>query len=697
MINIKSLVIIIISFLLIHTSTVSVFGSNSKDNEPTIVIHDTIASPGELLLQIDALNFIGDNGNVAAITLRIEIDTFLIQFINIQNTTLAGSWLGNYNIFQNEITITYTAPFGTGSDINGKLLDLNLNYFGGFQGDLHFKAGCEISNVNLITIQNIVYEDGVINQIPAVGIVKQDTVVSNYNQLLEMPLMAEGVGYDMVDKVSLRMHYDSTQLEYDGYSESALSGISVADLNAILNIEWEDLQSPVNFTSIDTLMLLHFRFVGDSNTLVEYMPGSKVYNNSIIVSTDFFDGLVKARFVVELINNPDTSGTALGAGYYFIDDLVTVTAIPNGGFHFVNWTKGGTVVSNDSIYTFVKQNSNDTLFANYEANSYYLSVIISPTDGGEVVGAGNYMYGEAVELIAIPAEGYTFEHWMFGDEIVSQDSIYVFIMPNNNMELIAVFKIMSFNINVASNNIDFGTVQGGGEFNYGDTCVIIATPLPDFKFVVWTDEGQPVSNDSIYRFAVYTNRDLIANFQYDLDCSGPVGLYVDNLSETEALLNWFPSGNEPEWDVLWGELGFDTINGGELVEALTEIHYLLENLNAGTSYDFYVRAVCTSQTHSSWSGPYTFNTWFVGIFYHNDDKVVVFPNPTTSKLNIMIKEIIPESVMFRIINSVGMIKLDGSANNLNNFTINMDQLASGMYLIQLYFENKVITKIFVKQ
>ncbi len=694
----KPAIYILVSILLLLSAVNKTFSSNIRDNDPTIIIHDTIAAPGELLLQIDALNFTGDNGDVAAITLRIEIDTFLVQFLNIQNMTVPGQWLANYNMIEDEITITYNAPFGTGHDIDGKLLDLHLEYFGSFPADLHFKAGCEISNVNLTTIQGVVYEDGVINPVSPVGTVQQDTVVVIPNQQFNMPLTAQGAGYDMVTGIDLRVGYDTAQLEYVGFIESALTGVTVADYNEVLNIVWEDTLSPLNFTSLDTLLYMQFKFIGDTSTSTILLPGSKVFNNNILVTSEFLDGIVRVLYPVELINNPDTAGTATGGGYYFVDDTVTVTAIPEEGFHFINWSVGDSIITSDSIHTFVKQNTFDTLTANYQPDSHNLTLIASPLQGGDVFGAGVYEYGETVTVTAVPSDGYDFLYWMFGNDTVSFNPVYIFTMPNNNLELIAVFGIQVFTITATPNNPDYGTAEGSGEYTYGDVATLTATPFDDYSFIVWSEQGIAVSYDSIYTFTVYSDRNLVANFQYDSECPAPVGLYVDNLWETSAMLHWLPSGSEEEWDLLWGEMGFDTISGGELVEGLTETQYLLENLDPGTGYDFYVRSVCSLSSHSSWAGPRNFSTWFVGVDAREEQQtVLIYPNPVSDVLVVVFEKNISDNIRFRIVDSFGLLEMDGIMPGSNQISIRLDGLSGGVYVLQLFVENNMVTKIFVKK
>jgi hypothetical protein len=443
---------------------------------------------------------------------------------------------------------------------------------------------------------------------------------------------------------------------------------------------------------------LQFTFIGGSNQTISFLPGSEVFNNGVLAAPEYINGYMRAKLLVELINNPDTAGTAIGGGYYFIDDLVTITAIPEEGFHFMNWIVGGNVVSTDSIYSYIKQSSNDTITANYELFSYELSLEASPLYGGDVIGAGVYQYGETVSAVAVPYEGYKFIQWMIGDDMVSEDSLYVFTMPNNNLQLTAIFDTLEYIVVVTSSNINFGTVEGGGIFNYWDIATVTATPLTGYIFVVWTESGQPVSTNSIYTFPVHSSRNLVAEFQLDTECSAPVGLYVDNLSETEARLNWIPSGDETEWELLWGEIGFDTISGGTLLQGLTETYYLLENLDPGTVYDFYVKANCSETISSNWAGPHTFNTWYVGVnIQYDKNKVLIFPNPAKHELKIKFENNTPSKIMYRIVNLMGITKLNYEIYNQRQVLIRLDGLPSGSYVLQIFVDSRIVSKFFIKE
>jgi hypothetical protein len=69
-----------------------------------------------------------------------------------------------------------------------------------------------------------------------------------------------------------------------------------------------------------------------------------------------------------------------------------------------------------------------------------------------------------------------------------------------------------YTVSVASNNTNYGTVSGGGQYNYNQSCTVTATPADGYMFTNWTSNGSVVSADASYTFNVTANVDLVANF-----------------------------------------------------------------------------------------------------------------------------------------------------------------------------------------
>ena len=70
----------------------------------------------------------------------------------------------------------------------------------------------------------------------------------------------------------------------------------------------------------------------------------------------------------------------------------------------------------------------------------------------------------------------------------------------------------TYNVTVASDNTEHGTVSGGGEFSFGESCTVTATPADGYMFTGWTWNGDVVSGSAEYTFIVTDDMDLVAHF-----------------------------------------------------------------------------------------------------------------------------------------------------------------------------------------
>lgn len=65
-----------------------------------------------------------------------------------------------------------------------------------------------------------------------------------------------------------------------------------------------------------------------------------------------FNATQNKTFNIVVTASHSEGGTVTGSGNYGYGDMVIVTAVPNEGWKFVNWTENGQVVSTDAIYSF---------------------------------------------------------------------------------------------------------------------------------------------------------------------------------------------------------------------------------------------------------------------------------------------------------------------------------------------------------
>ena len=133
---------------------------------------------------------------------------------------------------------------------------------------------------------------------------------------------------------------------------------------------------------------------------------------------------IEKVFLVSTVANPTEGGVVVGAGIYAEGDTCTLTAIPNEGYTFINWTENGEVVSTDAEYSFTVTGDRD-LVANF-ALPFTISVSVVPEEGGTVTGAGEYAFGTECTLTATANEGYDFIYWTENGAMVSSNTTYSF-------------------------------------------------------------------------------------------------------------------------------------------------------------------------------------------------------------------------------------------------------------------------------
>lgn len=114
--------------------------------------------------------------------------------------------------------------------------------------------------------------------------------------------------------------------------------------------------------------------------------------------------------------NPEEGGTVMGGGDYLYGNSCTLTATAAFGYTFINWTLDGTEVSTEPTYTFTVNEAGDYV-ANFELNTYTVSVSANPEEGGTVSGGGVYTHGTECTLTATANEEFVFYNWTTPDGV----------------------------------------------------------------------------------------------------------------------------------------------------------------------------------------------------------------------------------------------------------------------------------------
>ncbi|MCU6711951.1 S-layer homology domain-containing protein [Paenibacillus sp. J5C_2022] len=236
------------------------------------------------------------------------------------------------------------------------------------------------------------------------------------------------------------------------------------------------------------------------------------------------DGLDAGAYESSLLSvnasaNPEGTGTAeiyeFGP-FRYGHAPITLTATPNEGYEFVNWTLAdgtstGQVVSEESVISYELSGSAVTLYANFAA-----LVEVSATSAvdieGTVAGGGNFAIGREITVSAIPGEGYRFVNWTEADVEVSTDASYSFEVTGARA-LVAHFELISYEVSVAAAPAEGGSVEGAGDYEHGSEVTVTGEAEAGYAFVNWTEADVEVSTDASYSFVVNGERALIAHFE----------------------------------------------------------------------------------------------------------------------------------------------------------------------------------------
>lgn len=144
-------------------------------------------------------------------------------------------------------------------------------------------------------------------------------------------------------------------------------------------------------------------------------------------------------FVVSTTATPQNSGTVTGAGSYSAGDSVHLTASPFSGWSFQQWEENGTIIGTNPTLSFsIYANRNITAVFSGGNSTCALAIVANPSNGGFVLGAGNYLCGLNANLTAVPSSGWQLFNWMEGNTIISTQASFGYLI-NSNANLVANF------------------------------------------------------------------------------------------------------------------------------------------------------------------------------------------------------------------------------------------------------------------
>ena len=180
--------------------------------------------------------------------------------------------------------------------------------------------------------------------------------------------------------------------------------------------------------------------------------------------------------ITVLSSNP-IMGRTIGSANYFVGDIITIEAIPNAGYEFVQWEDGST-----ELVRTIEVTENASYTATFTPKAFQVSVLSNNEEMGYVYGGGSFYYKSTATVTAVPKEGYRFLRWS-DDNAELEHNIYV----TSDTTLTAYFAPITYTITAQSSNTRNGSVTGGGEYQAGELVELTAVPAPGCEFTQWAD------------------------------------------------------------------------------------------------------------------------------------------------------------------------------------------------------------------
>ena len=177
-------------------------------------------------------------------------------------------------------------------------------------------------------------------------------------------------------------------------------------------------------------------------------------------------------------NNSDY-GTVTGGGTFDYGSTKTITATAKAHYHFVEWSDGNTNASRTITVTGDK-----TYTATFAIDQFTITVKTNDSSMGTVSGGGTFDYNSTKTITATPKAHYHFVQWNDGNTNASRT-----ITVTENKTYTASFAIdqHTITVQVFSSQSSWGTVSGGGTYDYGTQQTILATPKTGYHFYMWSD------------------------------------------------------------------------------------------------------------------------------------------------------------------------------------------------------------------
>jgi uncharacterized repeat protein (TIGR02543 family) len=243
--------------------------------------------------------------------------------------------------------------------------------------------------------------------------------------------------------------------------------------------------------------------VSPSQTTVDYVQTT---GGGVAYSYTILPAVTPVEYNLTIAVNPTGGGTtnpAVGVHKYTENTDVGVTATPNPGYVFANWS--GACTGTGTCHVIM--NGDKTVTANFTAIEYTLSITSPHGTVAKDPDKATYHYGDVVQLTATPASGWTFVNWS-GD--ASSAANPVLVTMNGNKVITANYIAIEYTLSVTSAHGTVAKDPNKATYHYGDVVQLTATPAAGWTFANWSGDVSSAANP--VSVTMNGNKSVTANY-----------------------------------------------------------------------------------------------------------------------------------------------------------------------------------------
>jgi len=352
------------------------------------------------------------------------------------------------------------------------------------------------------------------DQVKASGLTTKEYTITN------IPAGTHNVGVQAVyssgssaivyaDPITINPQYYTVTFKVVDPSNAPIGGASIAINSQTLTTNASGIAtiSLVNETYPYTISKIGF-VNGTGNAVVN---GANITINKT---------LAYQEYSLTLVVNPTSGGTVNDvSGNYHLGDNITVIATPAAGYRFINWTKGGTVVSTNAQFIYTMPSENVTLTANFELIPTYTVTFTvvdpssTPVSGASIAINSQTLTTNSSGVATISLSNNTYPYTISKVGFVNGTGNAV--VNGANITINKTLSYQEYSLTLVANPTSGGTVNDvSGNYHLGDNITVIATPAAGYRFINWTKGGTVVSTNAQFIYTMPSeNVTLTANFE----------------------------------------------------------------------------------------------------------------------------------------------------------------------------------------